>query len=180
MELTSETWRQSLVRPDVRQFCFYDGTLSPFVLGEENGGKKIFLWNQDHSETVEAQYMTTVHTSEIHSQNRHDRHTCCQFRLLTDNSSRDTRGVWTSWEIFVWNWIEDTTVNKNYCSYSMIHVTEVLYVRSEEEHTDTYTYMISWYIQIYIHIYIYTYSHVYTHIYIRIYTYILLNTVSIY
>ena len=30
-----------------------------------------------------------------------------------------------------------------YCVYSMLHVTEVLHVRSEEEHADTYTYTVS-------------------------------------
>ena len=34
--------------------------------------------------------MTTVHTSEMYSQNRHDRHTDSRFRLLEGNSPRDT------------------------------------------------------------------------------------------
>jgi hypothetical protein len=28
------------------------------------------------------------------------------------------------------------------CAYSMLHVTAALHVRSEDEHTDTYTYML--------------------------------------
>ena len=46
-----------------------------------------------------------------------------------------------------------TTVNKYYCAYSILLVTEDLHVRNEEEHADTYIYMR--YIQIYIHTYIY-------------------------
>ena len=47
----------------------------------------------------------------------------------------------------------------------MLHVTVVLYVRSEDEHADTYTYAEVIYTDIYTYIYIpiYIYTHTHTH-----------------
>ena len=84
--------RQPLVRTDVRQFFFFFMAGVYFFL-EKTGKKTFSLWDQAHSEAAEAQYMPTVHTSDMHSQTRHDRQTVSRFRLLEGNSSRDARGV---------------------------------------------------------------------------------------
>ncbi len=94
----------------------------------------------------------------MHSQNKHDRHTDSRFSLLEDNSPRDRRE-----EDHKTKSTHDEGVEKHSCqiewrgahvnlvyyngkqvlrAYSILHVTEVLYVRSEDEHADTYTYML--------------------------------------
>ncbi len=76
-------WRlTSVSRQDWRQTIFFLWWES-FLWG-----KTFSLRNQGHSEETQAQYMTTVHTSEIHSQNRHDRH----FEMT----------VADSWRTYVW------------------------------------------------------------------------------
>ena len=92
----------------------------------------------------------------MHSQNKHDRHTDSRFSLLEDNSPRDGRDHNTKAA-------RDEGVEKHSCqielrgahvklvyynnkpvlrAYSMLHVTAVLNVRSEDERADTYTYML--------------------------------------
>ena len=92
----------------------------------------------------------------MHSKKKHDRHTDSRFSLLEDNSPRDGRDHNTKVA-------RDEGVEKHSCqielrgahvklvyynnkpvlhTYSMLHVTAVLHVRSEDEHSDTYTYML--------------------------------------
>ena len=87
---------------------------------------------------------------------KHDRHTDSRFSLLEDNSPRDGRDHNTKAA-------RDEGVEKHSCqielrgahvklvyynnkpvlrAYSMLHVTAVLHVRSEDERADTYTYML--------------------------------------
>ncbi len=89
-------------------------------------------------------------TGGMHSQNKHDRHTDSRLRLLEDNSSKTKEA-------------RDQGVEKHSCqiklrgahlklvyyngkqvlrAYSMVHVTVVLHVRSEDELADTYTYVL--------------------------------------
>jgi hypothetical protein len=98
VEVTSDTRRQSLIRPDVRPFFF--SWRETIFWGKKRRKKTFFLWNQGHSEAEEAQYMTTVHTNEIHSQNRDDRRTDSLPQKLYWVRSRSPLS--SSWSVSCW------------------------------------------------------------------------------
>jgi hypothetical protein len=130
-----------------------------------------FPWKQGHSEAAEAQYRPSVH-HWWDAQSKQTRQTYRQSiettrrQFIKDQGSTRPR----SWETFVSNWIERSTFEACLLqckqvlrAYIMVHVTVALYVRSEDELADTYTYMLRWYTCIYIYIYTHTHTHTQTH-----------------
>lgn len=147
------------------------------------GKNTLYLWNQGHSEAVEGQYMPTVHTSEMCSQHRHDRHTFSRCRLLEDNSSKDESGVCKTQEA------RDERVQKRSCEIELrgahlkldyyngkqvllcIQYTTCHWSPACEEWRGTrwYIYMYDEVIYTDIHTYIYILTCIYTYIYIHVY-----------
>jgi hypothetical protein len=175
--LTSDVWRQSLVRTNVRPFFFdffwffFKNEKTPFFPYENRATRR------ERRHRIDLPYTT----DGVYSSKKHDRHIDSRVSLLEDNSRRDDHTTKTA---------RDEGVEKHSCqiewrgahvnlvyyngkqvlrAYNMLHVTTVLHVRIEDEHTDTYTYILRWYIRIYIHtsIYIYIYTYIYTHTHIH-------------
>ncbi len=112
-QLTSG-WRQGW-----RELFFLFLMTGVHFFGEKNGGKNernpFFLWKQGHSEAAEAQYIPTVHRwwDAQSKQTRQIELRGAHVKLLYYNNKQVLR------------------------VYIMLHVTVVLYVRSEDEHVDT-------------------------------------------
>ncbi len=205
MDLTADTWRKSLVRPDVSPFfSFYYGR-SPFFW-EKKRKTNLFpseirttrrQWKNStcppytlvrytvKTDTTDIQWVD--HTVPMQVTKRCKR--CERPRKHETNELRDVR-VKLYWEEYIWTLLI-TTVNKYSVTYSILYVTEVRHVRNEEEHTDTYTspvfmwyaevmytgyYILRWYIQIYMHMYLYIHKCVYIHTHVCIYTHIYVYT----
>ncbi len=177
VELTYDNWRQADVRAD--ENCFFFIFLAGVHFLKKNRKKNFFSLKTGplggsrgrvyayHTPllgcTVKTNIQTvdSVYSKTIHQDMEEDHNT---------KSARDTGVEKHSCQIE----LRGAHVNLVYYNnkrvlrvYTMLHVTVVPHVRSRDEHTDTYTYMLRWYIRIYIHtsIYIYIYEHTHTHKY---------------
>jgi hypothetical protein len=87
--LTSDDWRQSLVRPDTRPFFFW----KKFHFLKKNENPHFFFSENRATRRQRRHVIGLPYTTVgIHRQNKHDRHTDSRLRLLEDNSPRDGRG----------------------------------------------------------------------------------------
>ncbi len=164
--LTSDVWRQSLVRPDVKPFFLKKNF--PIFFQKNQRNPFFSLWKQDHSEGEEAQYSPTVH-HWWNTQTKQTQQTYRQsMRLLEDNSPKDGRGQielrGAHLRLVYYNG------KQVLCVHSMVHVSWVLHVRNVEDyirihHLSIYVYVS--YIHTHIYIYIYTLTHTHTYCYIQ-------------